>query len=71
MLNVEIFGNILHHKRRLETRIHDIQSTLEIWDSPSLVSLLHELQEEYETILYQEEILWYQKSRERWVHFGD
>ena len=36
-----------------------------------MVSLLQELQEEYELVLYQEELLWYQKSRERWVHLGD
>jgi hypothetical protein len=29
------------------------------------------LQQEYNHILYQKEMLWYQKSREQWVKFGD
>jgi len=29
------------------------------------------LQKEYNDVLRQEEILWYQKSRENWVKLGD
>lgn len=37
----------------------------------SLYRLERELQLEYEIILTREELLWYQKSREQWVRFGD
>lgn len=30
-----------------------------------------ELLDEYQTILQQEELLWYQKSRKEWIAFGD
>lgn len=26
---------------------------------------------QYEQVLFQEEMLWYQKSRAKWLHFGD
>src|ERR1044072_279711 len=40
-------------------------------ETESMVRLETSLREEYEHILLQEELLWYQKSRERWVRFGD
>jgi hypothetical protein len=36
-----------------------------------LVLLEKQLQEELDQILFQEEVLWYQKSREKWIKFGD
>ena len=62
--NLETFGNISHRKRVLEARIQGIHRCLETVDSLCLVLLEKELQEEYTTTLKQEELLWFQKSRE-------
>ena len=71
VFNKEVFGNIIFKKQKLEARIRGIQRSLKTTDSASLARLEKELQCEYNTILYQEELLWYQKSRENWVRFGD
>ena len=71
VFNKDVFGNILYRKRRLETRLQGIQRRLEQVDFASLIRLEEELQREYNLVLYQEELLWYQKSRERWVKLGD
>lgn len=44
---------------------------METVDSIQLSLLEAELQLEYQDVLKQEEILWYQKSREKWVKLGD
>jgi hypothetical protein len=44
---------------------------LERVDSLRHTLLEKELQQEYNHILFQEEMLWFQKSREQWVKFGD
>lgn len=36
-----------------------------------LIKLEKELQNEYNAVLAQEKLLWYQKSRENWVKFGN
>lgn len=64
--NKEKFGNIFANKRHLEAQLQGIQRTLENVDSGSLYDLLRE----YEGILFQEESLWFQKSREKWIRLG-
>lgn len=36
-----------------------------------LIKLEYKLQKEYNEVLKQEELLWYNKSCEKWVKFGD
>lgn len=48
-----------------------IQRALERVDSRALVKLEQDLQQEYNQILFQEELLWYLKSRENWVKLGN
>lgn len=48
-----------------------IQRSLERVDSLSLLLLEQTLQHEYNHILFQEELFWFQKSREQWVKLGD
>lgn len=69
--NSEVFGNIFWKKRTLEARLRGIHKTLETCDILGLLILEVDLQKEYNDVLHQEELLWFQKSRERWVRFGD
>jgi len=69
--NQEVFGNIFKRKKHIERRLKGIQHYLERVDSVRHTILEKELQQEYNHILYQEEMLWYQKSREKWIKFGD
>jgi hypothetical protein len=71
IFNHEVFGNIFRRKKHVESRLKGIQSYLERVDSLRHTFLEKELQQEYNHILFQEEMLWYQKSREMWVKFGD
>lgn len=69
--NSRVFGNIFKHKRSLEACLRGIQCTLEHTDIPNLAMLERDIHKEYNEVLKQEEILWYQKSREKWVKLGD
>jgi len=69
--NHEVFGNIFQRKKLVESRLKGIQNYLERVDSLRHTLLEKELQQEYNHILFQEEMLWYQKSHEKWVKFGD
>ena len=71
VFNAKVFDNILHRRRKLESRLWGIQRCLEIVDSAALIRLEKDLQEEYNLVLYHEELRWYQKSRENWVKLGD
>lgn len=66
-----MFGNIFKRKCRLENRLTGIQRCLDNVDSAYLMNLEMNLQQEYNNVLKEEEILWYQKSREKWVKLGD
>jgi hypothetical protein len=71
IFNKETFGNIRKRKNHIERRLKGIQTTLERIDSTRLIYLQRELQHEYDMILGQEEIHWYQKAREDWIKLGD
>ncbi|XP_052114210.1 uncharacterized protein LOC127745486 [Arachis duranensis] len=69
--NAKVFGNIFAKKRNLEIWISAMQKRLEVTDVLSLRIKKMELNEDYNCILLQEELFWFQKSREQWVRFGD
>lgn len=71
VFNKEVFGNIFRRKREIERRLKGVQHSLERVDSVRLVMLEHQLQRDYDQILFQEELLWYQKSLEMWIKLGD
>ncbi|KAL6518454.1 hypothetical protein OROGR_018956 [Orobanche gracilis] len=61
--NKEVFGNIFRRKRHCENRLRGVQKALDERETSSMLQLERELQDEYGRILYQEELLWFQKSR--------
>ncbi|KAA3481745.1 reverse transcriptase [Gossypium australe] len=69
--NISVFGNIFARKRRLEARIEGIQRTLQTRFVPGLWKLEKQLKEQLDLTLHQEETLWFQKSREKWIVQGD
>lgn len=69
--NSRVFGNIFKRKRTLESRLKGIQRSLCYTDIRSLVLLEKDLHKDYDEVLKQEELIWLQKSREKWVKFGD
>ena len=69
--NSETFGNIFKRKRILLARLGGTQRALECNPNPFLFDLEKKLCAEYNEVLNQEELLWFQKSRENWVQLGD
>lgn len=69
--NKEVFGNIFYWKKRVLARLQGIQKHLNGSNQPFLRRLEKELDSQYNQILKQEEIYWYQKSRCQWLSFGD
>jgi len=67
----EVFRNIFKRKKHVENRLKGVQSYLDRVDFVQHTLFEKELQQEYNHILLQEEMLWYKKSREQWVKFGD
>lgn len=70
-LNKNIFGNIFRKKRWTLARIEGIQKAQETKISHDLQCLKKELSTDYNNILAQEEIHWYQKSRAKWITQGE
>ncbi|XP_072076503.1 uncharacterized protein [Arachis hypogaea] len=69
--NSTVFDNIFIKKRELEAYLNCIQRKMEADDDPILKHKEEELRAEYNLVLAQEELLWYQKSRDQWVRYGD
>lgn len=55
----------------MENRIKGVERVLERVDSARLVLLERKLQQDYDSILFQEELHWYQESRKGWACLGD
>ncbi|XP_019173302.1 PREDICTED: uncharacterized protein LOC109168902 [Ipomoea nil] len=69
--NKSTFGNIFHRKRRVLARLEGVQNSLTYNHRSDLIKLGKMLQKELEEILFQEELFWFQKSREDWISSGD
>ncbi|XP_043809034.1 uncharacterized protein LOC110606238 [Manihot esculenta] len=65
------FGNIFDNKRRLLRRLGGVQRDLAESRSRSLVKLEFKLKRRLEEILRQEEMYWFQKSKEEWIANGE
>ncbi|XP_019171541.1 PREDICTED: uncharacterized protein LOC109167085 isoform X2 [Ipomoea nil] len=69
--NKDVFGNIFQKKKGMLARIDGIQRSLCFKATYNLLRLERRLRPELEDILFQEELLWYQRSREDWIASGD
>ncbi|CAA0805822.1 Unknown protein [Striga hermonthica] len=69
--NRTCFGNIGARKRKIQRRLLGIQRIQTRVDSARLAILEGQLLKEYNTILHQEELIWFQKSREKILLHGD
>ncbi|XP_031124258.1 uncharacterized protein LOC116026974 [Ipomoea triloba] len=69
--NRDVFGNILRRKRSLLARLKGVQRRLASGFNAGLLKLEKKLTEKYHEVLYQEELLWSQRSREEWIVSGD
>lgn len=71
VFNKHVFGNVFKNKRILEARIRGVHRELDYWPTSDMIRLEKDLQQQYNQILAHEEILWFQKSREKWVKLGN
>lgn len=69
--NKSIFWDIFQRKKRLWARIAGVQKSLDEQVTKQFLKLEAKLKKELDLVLFQEELLWFQKSREDWIHFGD
>lgn len=69
--NKNNFGNIFARKKRLMARLEGIQRKLTQGHSTGLIKLERKIRQELQATLYQEELYWYQQSREEWIVSGD
>lgn len=69
--NSEVFGDIFRRKRQLISRLGGIQRAIQRRSNPHLYKLEEDLTREYNRVLYQEQLLWFQKSRLDWLEKGN
>ncbi|XP_050207419.1 uncharacterized protein LOC126656837 [Mercurialis annua] len=69
--NYNVFGNIFKRKNILLARVRVIQRARMYYNFAKLDSLESALTKDLEDTLYQEELLWLQKSRYDWIIDGD
>ncbi|XP_010513759.1 PREDICTED: uncharacterized protein LOC104789811 [Camelina sativa] len=69
--NRKVFGDIQKRKEGLMREIKLVQDSLDHTQSDDLLNKEEGLLKEFEAVLEQEETLWFQKSREKWIVDGD
>ncbi|KAL4280973.1 hypothetical protein GQ457_03G007680 [Hibiscus cannabinus] len=69
--NSEVFGHIGRRKKLFLARIKGVELALENSGNPYLLMLEDELKRELDSVLSQEESLWYQKARTQWIENED
>lgn len=69
--NKDCFGSIFKRKNRLIARLNGIQKIFATRHHNGILNLERKLRHELDTTLYQEELYWYQRSREDWIRSGD
>ncbi|KAL4360714.1 hypothetical protein GQ457_04G022170 [Hibiscus cannabinus] len=71
MWNSEVFGHVGRRKKQLLDRIKGVELALENSGNSYLLMLEDDLKRELDSMLSQEESLWYQKARTQWIENGD
>ncbi|XP_061336793.1 uncharacterized protein LOC133283886 [Gastrolobium bilobum] len=69
--NINVYVNIWQRKKGLLNSIDRVQHQRMVNESHYLAMKENKLQEELTSVLEQEELLWFQKSREKWIVDGD
>ncbi|KAK8604437.1 hypothetical protein V6N13_099379 [Hibiscus sabdariffa] len=69
--NMEVFGHIVLKKKKLLARLRGIDKALQSRYNEYLIDLDRTLRCELEEVMQQEELLWFQKSRSKWVSYED
>lgn len=69
--NREVFGDVQRRKEKLLSEILEVQKLIENNPSDELLQKESSLMNEFDVALEQEEIIWYQKSREKLLTHGD
>lgn len=70
-LNKRVFGNIFTKRRELVYHLKHLDSQINLGWNASLVKNQEDTWKLYEEILANEELLWFQKSRAKWLEYGD
>jgi hypothetical protein len=66
------FDKVLHRKKELMARIGGIQRCIQEGAGRSrFINLEHKLQQELNDIMRKEELMWFQRSRAKWLRDGD
>ncbi|KAH1091471.1 hypothetical protein J1N35_018728 [Gossypium stocksii] len=69
--NRSVYGFIGARKKYLLRSLGNIQKAMDWSSFRRLIDLELEIQDELENVLNHEELLWRQKARCDWLHFGD
>lgn len=66
-----MFSSVQKRKETLVLEIKEVQEQIDTNYYDELLVKEGKLLQEFETVLEQEELIWFQKSREKWVAHGD
>lgn len=65
--NKEVFEDIKQRKEWPRRRLAGVQKMLAHYASAGLLKLENKLKSWWDEVLFQEELMWYQKSRVQWL----
>ncbi|CAA7018343.1 unnamed protein product [Microthlaspi erraticum] len=69
--NREVFGEVQRRKETLVSEIKKVQDLILLTPTDDLLMEEVSLSKELDLTLEQEEVIWFQKSREKWIPLGD